>query len=359
MEVNTLKALVLDYAIGFFPLILLVVTYFLLELHAYNFRPIVWFGRPFHRCIAQFHGHLDVKASIIEAFATFLLLSYTRILCVSFDLLVPTRVYDMYGESLGLYLFYDAEIQYFGKEHLPYAILALIIALLFNVLPLMLLLLYPLQCFHHCLGNCMLRWHGLHIFVDAFQGCYKNGTVAGTRDCRYFSAAYLIARIMLLAVYATTLSALFYAVGLLILIALAASVAIIQPYRQDLAVYNAVDIVLILTLAACFGSVVCMFMTHTYSKIFLAVSFIMAILPLVYLFYIFLRWLVTQRSVQQKLFQRFRTWRQNNQRQLLCDLPDRIVNPDEYNQDLIDPTAERSDLQSGDDSDDDANQTVY
>jgi len=60
--------------------------------------------------------------------------------------------------------------------------------------------------------------------------------VGGTRDCRYFAAVYLIVRIILLAVYAITLTALFFGVGLLILIALALSVAIIQPYRQDLSI---------------------------------------------------------------------------------------------------------------------------
>ena len=182
LEVNTLKAIVLDYAIGFFPLILLVVMYVLLELHAYNIRPIVWFGRPFHRCFVRFQGQWDVKNSIIDAVATFLLLSYTKILSVSFDLLVPTQVYDKYGKRLGFYLLYDSGIEFLGKEHLLYAIPAFIITLLFNILPLLLLLLYPLQCFQRCLSICRLRWHGLHIFIDVFQGCYKNGTVAGTQD---------------------------------------------------------------------------------------------------------------------------------------------------------------------------------
>ena len=127
-----------------------------------------------------------------------------KILCASFDL-VPTQVYDKYGKGLGLYLFYDAELQYFGKEHLRYAILAVITTLVFNILPLLLLLLYPFQCFQQCLSTCRQRWHGLPIFIDAFQGCYKNGTETGTRDCRYFAALYLITRITLLIVYATTL----------------------------------------------------------------------------------------------------------------------------------------------------------
>ena len=66
--------------------------------------------------------------------------------------------------------------------------------------------------------------------------------------------------------------------------------------------------------------------------------------------------------MQQKLCQRFRTWKQSNQRQLLSDLdlPDRIVNPDNYNQDLIDPTADQEyDPESGGDSSDDANEIAY
>jgi len=344
---------------------LLVITYFLLELHGYKFRPIVWLGKPFHRCFARFRGQSDFKTSVIDAFATFLLLSYSKILWVSFELLVPTRVYDVYGQCLGLYLFYDAEIEYFGKEHLPYAILALIITLVFNILPLLLLLLYPARWFQRCLNTCRLRWHGLHIFIDAFQGCYKNGTVAGTRDCRYFAAVYLIVRITLLIAYAATQTGLFCAVGLLILIALVALLSIVQPYRADLAVYNNVDIVLILMMVAWYGSLLCTIMAiqtvYIYFKVSLAVSFILAILPHVYLSYIVLQWLFSRMKAQQKLCQMFRTWKRSNQMPLLSDsdLPDRIINPDNYNRCLIDPTAEESGHPSGDDSDNDADETAY
>ena len=67
--------------------------------------------------------------------------------------------------------------------------------------------------------------------------------------------------------------------------------------------------------------------------------------------------------VHSLLCQRFRTWKQSNQRQLLSDLdlPDRIVNPENYNQDLIDPTTadQEYDPHSGGDSSDDANEAAY
>ena len=43
---------------------------------------------------------------------------------------------------VGIYLYYDASIEYFGKKHLPYVILAVFVALTFILFPLLLLLLY-------------------------------------------------------------------------------------------------------------------------------------------------------------------------------------------------------------------------
>ena len=85
------------------------------------------------------------------------------------------------------HLYYDATIEYFGDQHLPYGVLAVFVMLVFIFFPVLLLLLYPMRCFQRCLSCIGVRWHALPIFIDAFQGCYKDGT-NGTWDCRYFAA---------------------------------------------------------------------------------------------------------------------------------------------------------------------------
>ena len=112
---------------------------------------------------------------------------------MSFDLLVPVRVYELhqdhYNYSLGL--FYAADIEYFGSEHLPYGILAIIMCLFFVILPVATLALYPFGFFQRFLNLFPVRWCiFIHTFMDAFQGCYKDGTEPGTRDCRWFSSVY-------------------------------------------------------------------------------------------------------------------------------------------------------------------------
>jgi len=49
----------------------------------------------------------------------------------------------------------------------------------------LLLLLYQMCFFQQCFDCCEVRWHALHIFIDAFQGCFKDGTY-GSWDCWYF-----------------------------------------------------------------------------------------------------------------------------------------------------------------------------
>ena len=172
LKVNTLQSLALDYTVPFYPLVLLIITYLLIKLHD-NFQFAVRLWRPFQICFACFQRQWDVKTSVTDAFATFLFLSSMRLLNVSFDLLVPTHVYHQNGSVVGLYLFYDATIDYFGREHLPYAILGLFVLLVFVFLPLLLLLLYPMRCFQQCLGRCGVRWHALHIFMDASRAVTK------------------------------------------------------------------------------------------------------------------------------------------------------------------------------------------
>ena len=139
-----------------------------------------------------------------------------------------------------------------------------------------------IQC-NSCLGHCGMRWHALHIFIDSFQGCYKDRT-NWTRDCRYFAGVYLTAWLLLCIVFALTLSAYYYAVGIVVLIAIAMLVAIIQPYKPEFAAYNAVDSVLILTLAMWYGTVLCINIAavklHQLLKFSVLLSCLVGALPL-------------------------------------------------------------------------------
>ena len=192
---STLQILSLDYLIAVYPLGLIVLTYILVTLHYYDYRLVVWIWRPFRKCFIRFRRKWDIQNSLVDAFATFLLLSYVKLLSVSFDILMPTPVLDKWGNQVSTVLYYDGTITYFGMEHLPYALTAIIVLVVFTFLPILLLFLYPCKCFQTFLNRAHCRSQALHAFIEAFQGCFKDGTDGG-RDCRYFAAFYLLIRVL-------------------------------------------------------------------------------------------------------------------------------------------------------------------
>ena len=185
LDLTTLQTLALDYAIAIYPLLLVLVTYIVIELHARGCRVLVWLWRPFHRCCVRFSRAMDIQSSIIKAFATFLLVSYVKLLNATLDILLPIKIlYHIHPnqEDYNWYVFYDASYRYFSKDHLPYALMCIGLFLGFDQFPLILLLVYPMSCFPKC--YCGANNYALRIFVDAFQGHYKDGIEPGTWDCR-------------------------------------------------------------------------------------------------------------------------------------------------------------------------------
>ena len=237
-DMSTLHTLALEYVVAIYPLLLTVMIYFCIEMYDRGVRVVVCVWRPFHVCFARFRRRWDPKGSVINAFATFLLLSYSKLLTVSYSLLDASKLYNNRGETVSpLVLFFDASIEYFSRQHLPFVLLAICVLLVFVLFPLILLLLYPMKSFQKCLGYCRIRWQFLHTFADAFQGCYKNGTNR-TRDYRYFAGLYLPFRIVLLAAFITRFS---YMWLIVIPFSVVASLlfAYFRPYKNEY--FNIID----------------------------------------------------------------------------------------------------------------------
>ena len=311
-SMSTLQVLALDYVIAVYPLLLTVLTYLLIELHNRNCKLVVWLWKPFHWCCARLRRQWDIQTSLIEAFASFLLLSYVKFLSVSFDFLVPVHLYNAHGESLEPYLYFDGTVEYFGKQHLPYAILAIVVLSIFNIFPLLLLCLYPCHCFQRVLNACKLRCQALHVFMDAFQGCYKNGT-NGTRECRFFSAIHLLVRISVFIAMAVSLSTsavvAAFMVGVIFTL-FAILLAVVQPYKSP--IYNAIDTVLALNVALIYfcmvaKTVVMVRADFTNFQTLMSVMFSVFLpIPFLYMTVVVLYWVVFRHTKMAALLSKVR-----------------------------------------------------
>ena len=96
-----------------------------------------WLLKPTARLFLHMNNQWNASNSLIEAFGTFFLLSYVKIINTSFDILMPVQLHNVSGQVVGLYSYYNGSIQYFGREHTPYAVLAIFMFITFNLIPLL------------------------------------------------------------------------------------------------------------------------------------------------------------------------------------------------------------------------------
>ena len=259
LNLDEMQTLTLDYATAVYPLLLVVVTYMLMQLHARGclLLNILWF--PFKRCHSQLQSRVHTKVSVIDVFASFLILSYVKFLYTTYNFLVPVSVYDVHGNKVGVYLYCNANLDYFGSEHLPYGILAIFVTIFFLLLPMLLLVLYPMRCFQRVFGNSQ----ALRIFIDSFQGSYKDGVAEGRRDYRYFSITFLAIRMLIIMTFALTLSGYFYVVVAVLLQTLILVTVVLKPYRTVLSHHLTLDVVFLSLLALWHISVVSIMLSTT------------------------------------------------------------------------------------------------
>ena len=303
---DSLQTLALDFIVGVYPLLLLVMYYFLIELYDRNFRPLVIFWKPFRRFFGLFRENWDLRTSIIDAFATTLLLTNIKLQSVSFDLLTPVKVYHLYDTGNWTYsyrLFYDATVPYFGSRHLPYAITAVLVSMLTTILPMLLLSLYPFRCFQKFLNLFPVRWYILHTFVDSLYGSYKDGTQPGTRDCRWFASLFFLSRFSLGLAYACTGGPMYLPTAAVILVIITLLHVTVQPFKEDSSHFTTINICYVLLLALSCTSVIgaagaASSQRHEQSQaiLYLVLMFVAFALPLLYISTIVLHCMYSQRK---------------------------------------------------------------
>ena len=198
-NIKNIHVVLLKYASAAYPLVLISITYIFVELHARNNKVIVWLWRPFHRCTVRTKRVWDPKKSVVDVFASFILLSYSKLLLLSFLSLANTNIENMPlnpSVSIPRYhvLQFDTTVTFLGREHIPVLLFAILVLILFIILPVFLLCCYSMKWFKKCLNTCKptRNWIALNMFVEKFQQDYCDGLNEHHYDLRSFSGMYMV-----------------------------------------------------------------------------------------------------------------------------------------------------------------------
>ena len=338
LNLSSLQALALDYAIAFYPLLLVVLTYILIILHSRGVRIVVCLWKPFQKLCAS-RKNWDLQGSVVKAFATFFLLSYLKILNTTFDLLVFTNMYSLpFGEKYYYKhssLYYDASVEYFKGSHLYYGIAAIFVGIFFVFLPLVFLVIYPMRWFQKCLNVCHIQRQSIDIFINCYQGYYKDGT-NGTRDYRCFSVTFFLVQLVAMAFYSLSKTVFFFTLEALTTILFMFIILTVQPYKEQFKAYSVIDAFMLLLLGVMnilsvatdeAGIKAFFFLTGTNIALGL-----IGMIPLVYFVVFSIWWIFVNRELKHKLpcFRRVGYNTLQSRSQEFNDFPDRIENPSTY-----------------------------
>ena len=244
-----------------YPVLLVALTWVCVDLHDRNFKVIVLMWRPFHKCFVRLQRGWDARSDIIDVFAAFFFLSYNKSLyqlilicnCPHLDRILDKDIY------FGYVFLFDESIDCLSQKHLFYLIPAAIIFFVCNIIPALLLILYPFKLCRTCLSKCKADRRFITTFVERFHGCYRD-SLDGGKDTRSFSGLYfflvlLLSMHNLLAVKTINISHFLYFT--FIFLASTILMAFIKPYKRTY--MNVLDTLLLAHL-----TVLCALLTRGY-----------------------------------------------------------------------------------------------
>ena len=189
------------------------------------------------------------KNSIVHGISTFLILSYTLYTVTSFQILSRITIHKEGEEIHRSVVYLQGNMDYFGVDHLPYAIPAVIVLLLFSISPPLLLISYPLLWKIKGKVKCNAKasesennvtiWpiRKLLPLIDSFQGVFRD-------KYRMFAGLLFLWRFILTAIFtfSSDLTQFFVSTEIALLNFFTIH-AVVRPYKRRL--YNMIDVMML------------------------------------------------------------------------------------------------------------------
>ena len=175
-SLNSLNIHFLNYISVVYPLFLVLLSYLLIELHARNFRPVVYCWKPFNIYFARIRRTLSASDSIIHAYATLFLLLFSTLNSNSHQLLKVINVYSTNGTLHRGVLYHRPSIKAYTNDYMIHFSSVLSITLILGIIPTAFLCVFPVKYLRNKINSCLsLRLQiALNTFANTFQGTFRD-----------------------------------------------------------------------------------------------------------------------------------------------------------------------------------------
>ena len=167
-----------------YPIVLVIATYILIELHARNFKVIQTLWKPFSIILKKTNIKAVNGDAVIHAFASFIFLSNVSVYATIGNVTVDTLIHRKDSSAYKNVVYFDPSLEWFSHKHIQYLSVGLIPLVFLTLIPSVFHIIYPTRMYEY-LSRCISGRKRLAItaFAEALQVCFKDG-LNGTRDYR-------------------------------------------------------------------------------------------------------------------------------------------------------------------------------
>ena len=172
-----------------YPLVLVIISCILMELHARNYRIVVILWKPFNIILSKANILAVTSDAVFHAFASFIFLSNISVMFTASQMVNFVKVWNSTGHFQKRVLYTDPTVEW--NANIPYVLIAAVFLIFISLIPSLLLCLYPTRLYRYLSKFLSARKQlAITAFAEALHSCFKDG-LNGTRDYRAFAGATL------------------------------------------------------------------------------------------------------------------------------------------------------------------------
>ena len=170
-----------------YPLVLVIISCILMELHARNYRIVGILWKPFKIILSKANVTAVTGDAVFRAIASFIFLSNISVMFTAYQMVNFIAVWNSTGHFQKQVLYADPTVEW--STSIPYVLVTGVIFIFISLIPSLLLCIYPTRLYRYLSRFLSARKQlAITAFAEALHSCFKDG-LNGTHDYRALAGA--------------------------------------------------------------------------------------------------------------------------------------------------------------------------
>ena len=195
-KLTNIQVIILNLVPATYPIVLVITTCILMELHGRNCRIIHILWKPFSIILNKTNITAVTSDAVIQAFASFIFLSNIKVLATAAGIQTAHKIIRYNNSFYKRGLLYQPSIEPYSTAHILYTSISAVPVITVTLIPSLLLTIYPTRLYRYLSRFVSARKRlAITAFAEALNSHLKDG-LNGTRDYRWLAGFPLLLMVL-------------------------------------------------------------------------------------------------------------------------------------------------------------------